>query len=316
MVLNTICRLRRSVILAALAVSTPVFALQSATIVQSAISPDCLEYRVVGICYWLLCTPFGCKVKTSAKVRHFIPEAVVSSYGVTGQNPWTEVAVYGLPNATAQDGGSGTTNIKHENEMSVFKNVDVIGHPATLLSAALSGTGYVCKSAAKPYVPYFLSTLDSVAWRNSIPEMAYPQALVPGQREVGNLLLGTTWGNVYPRDGFLHQVDEYKASAVMAQRGADVVTRVAQPHVYVPIKASPQDGYWPPGPVTEGDIKTHKWQELKPSLSSTCAVFPNMGADVQASDGAYAWALWRPYSCCKRAGQTFLGSIDFAGTGS
>ncbi|EGH26716.1 hypothetical protein PSYMO_36725, partial [Pseudomonas amygdali pv. mori str. 301020] len=39
----------------------------------STLSPDCLEYKVVGICYWLLCTPFGCKVKTSTKVRHFVP---------------------------------------------------------------------------------------------------------------------------------------------------------------------------------------------------------------------------------------------------
>ena len=32
------------------------FALNTATIVSSALSPDCLEYRVVGICYWLFCT--------------------------------------------------------------------------------------------------------------------------------------------------------------------------------------------------------------------------------------------------------------------
>ncbi|EPM83796.1 hypothetical protein A3SM_11318, partial [Pseudomonas syringae pv. actinidiae ICMP 18886] len=32
----------------------------SATLVASTVSPDCLEYKVVGICYWLLCTPFGC----------------------------------------------------------------------------------------------------------------------------------------------------------------------------------------------------------------------------------------------------------------
>ncbi|MDC6538644.1 TraU family protein, partial [Pseudomonas syringae] len=64
----------------------------SATLVASTLSPDCLEYKVVGICYWLLCTPFGCKVKTSTKVRHFVPDAVVSSYSNTGENPWVEVS--------------------------------------------------------------------------------------------------------------------------------------------------------------------------------------------------------------------------------
>ncbi|WP_331396811.1 hypothetical protein [Lampropedia cohaerens] len=32
------------------------FALNTATIVASTLSPDCLEYRVTGICYWLYCT--------------------------------------------------------------------------------------------------------------------------------------------------------------------------------------------------------------------------------------------------------------------
>lgn len=55
-------------------------AITSASIIASTLSPTCLEYKVVGICYWLLCTPFGCKVRTSTKVRHYVPDAVVSAY--------------------------------------------------------------------------------------------------------------------------------------------------------------------------------------------------------------------------------------------
>lgn len=62
-------------------------AINSAQIIASALSPQCLEYKIVGICYWLLCTPVGCVVKTSTKVRHYIPNAVVSSYNQTGSNP-------------------------------------------------------------------------------------------------------------------------------------------------------------------------------------------------------------------------------------
>ncbi len=40
------------------------------------------------------------------------------------------------------------------------------------------------------------------------------------------------WGNVYPRQGFLVQPDDFKAAAVMAQRAGDVITRNGQPHVY------------------------------------------------------------------------------------
>ncbi|MNN06834.1 TraU protein [compost metagenome] len=52
-------------------------ALSTADITASTASPDCLTYRVVGICYWLFCTPYGCKVRTSTKVRHYIPDVVI-----------------------------------------------------------------------------------------------------------------------------------------------------------------------------------------------------------------------------------------------
>ena len=39
--------------------------------------------------------------------------------------------------------------------------------------------------------------------------------------------------------------------------------------------------------------------------------FPHSNARVQAQQGDYAWALWRPYACCQRRGQVFLGSVDF-----
>nr|WP_241768599.1 TraU family protein [Mannheimia haemolytica] len=36
-------------------------------------------------------------------------------------------------------------------------------------------------------------------------------------------------------------------------------------------------GEWPPGPVEEGQARTHKWQMLYPQMSNTCSVFPNGG---------------------------------------
>ena len=96
-------------------------AITSATIIASTLSPTCLEYKVVGICYWLLCTPFGCKVKTSTKVRHYVPDAVVSAYSNTGMNPWIEMSPLGTPNPMAQAGNDGTTNHVAENNIIKFK---------------------------------------------------------------------------------------------------------------------------------------------------------------------------------------------------
>ncbi|HHH2567790.1 TPA: TraU family protein, partial [Klebsiella pneumoniae] len=75
--------------------------------------------------------------------------------------------------------------------------------------------------------------------------------------------------------------------------------------------ASASPGYWPPSPVTENTgTRNHKWQQLTPSLSTSCAAFPDSPNPV-STDGNYAWGLWQPYSCCKRRGQTFLYSIDY-----
>ncbi|WP_235804962.1 TIGR03756 family integrating conjugative element protein, partial [Pseudomonas meliae] len=188
----------------------------------------------------------------------------------------------------------------------------VIGHPGgQVFSQFASASGYICEGAGTAFMPYLLSTLDTLAWRYNVPEAVYPESLVPGMREIGTRSALNLWGNVYPRGGFLHQVDDYKAGAVGAQRAGDVVTRRGQLHVYQPVLASSRDGYWPAGELVESDATTGKWQQLTPQLSNTCAVFPHAGPLPRAREGDYAWALWRPYSCCQRRGQTFLGSTDF-----
>ena len=305
-------RLRTGLAAVLLAAASSSPALDTATIVSSALSPDCLEYRVVGICYWLYCSYGGCSVRTSVKVRHYVPDAVVSSYSNTGENPWTEVQAMSRPNATARAGGDGTTNEDHENNLAKFKNADVIGHPAgPVFSEFAAAFGYSCEGAGTAFMPYLLSTLDTVAWRYNVPEMAYPEALIPGLREIGTRSGLNLWGNVYPRGGFLHQTDDYKSAAVVAQRAGDVVTRRNQPHVYQSLLADAQAGYWPAGALMETDASTGKWQGLTPTLSRSCAVFPHTDTRMQAQRGDYAWALWRPYACCRRRGQVFLGSTDF-----
>ena len=267
---------------------------------------------MVGICYWLYCTPFGCSVRTSVKVRHYVPDAVVSSYSNTGENPWLEVRAMSMPNPTAKAGGDGTTNHDNENNLAKFKNADVIGHPGGyVFSQFASSFGYSCEGAGTAFMPYLLSTLDTIAWRYNIPEAFYPEALIPGRREIGTRTGLNLWGNVYARGGFLHQTDDHKSGAVVAQRAGDVVTRRNQIHVYQPLLADARDGYWPGGALMETDASTGKWQPLTPTLSNSCVVFPHSGSLTQAQQGDYAWALWRPYACCQRRGQVFLGSVDF-----
>ncbi|MEX0445628.1 TIGR03756 family integrating conjugative element protein [Xenorhabdus sp. SGI246] len=294
--------------------------INTAQIIASSLSPSCIQWRVSGICYWLLCGWHGCTVKTSVKVTHFLPEAVVSSYHTPGGNPWREMAPVsqlsgGVENAVTDalshlsaGGCNHNSQISGQRRTSLrFKYADAIGHPATSMMGD-SIPGFSCRSAATPFVPYFLSTLDSIAWRTGLPETFYPEALIPGQRELGNK--GNVWGTIYPRSGFINQADDNRAAAVVAQRVADIITRTGQPHVYQTLKGTRSDGYWPPEPVKENTgSKNHTWQRLSPQLSQSCAVFPD-GEHAVAVDGNQAYALWQPYSCCQRRGQRFLGSTD------
>lgn len=286
-------------------------------IIPSVLSPECTEYKVVGTCYWLLCTYGGCKVRISTKVKHYIPDVVISSYANTYENPWTEASSITqtssvISGSSAQSGGD-TNNRQANNHTKVrFKNVDAFGHPGgAAFSAMLSGMGYYCNNGVTPLFPYFLSTVDFFAWRGAPLEQFYPESLVPGVREVGNQASGNMWGNIYPRAGAIIQTDDYKAAAVAAQRGADILTRNGQMHIYTNYTKKKKDGFWPPDPIHENDRNNHKWQSLAPKMSMTCGIFPGL-TGMTSEDGAYAWALWRPYKCCKRKGQKFLYSIDWS----
>lgn len=274
-------------------------------IMSSSGSTSCLEYKVVGTCFWLFCTKFGCKVRTSTKVRHFLPETVVSAYNHDRQNPWGEM------NIVSSGVKAGEYRSPHKNySQRNFKNATAIGHPQGAISSLLNDTGYYCKSQTTPFMPYFLSSLDYFAWQQNLPEMFYPEALTPGVREVRSS--ADTWGNIFPRGGMITQVHDYKAGAVIAQRVADIITRNGQLHLYLPTTKRDEMGIWYPKPVKEGNANNHKWQQLFPKTEQSCSAFPDQPPALLSEQGNYAWALWRPYKCCKRRGQTFLYSIDWS----
>lgn len=285
-------------------ISTVKGEINTATIMASSASPSCLEYKVVGTCFWLFCTHFGCKVRTSVKVRHFLPEMVISAYNHKGQNPWSEMNVI----STGVKGGEYRSPQKNYSQVT-FKNASAFGHPQGAIANLLSHTGYYCQSQTTPFMPYFLSSLDFFAWQQNLPEMFYPESLIPGMREVREGI--DTWGNIFPRGGTVTQVNDYKASAVIAQRVADIVSRSGQLHIYKSASRTEGSGTWYPAPVKEGNSSNHKWQQLSPEMSQSCRAFPDSPPTLQSVKGNYAWALWRPYKCCKRRGQVLLYNIDW-----
>ena len=300
--------------------------INTADIIASAASFSCIDYRLTGICLWLRCSSNGCDVETSPKIGHHNPDLVVSAHNGAGNNPWAEAnsitgsvstsAVGSLIGSSAKiEAGSNRASTGADLKTLKFKGSDAIGHPLTSVSMPLS-----CPSQATPFNPYFISGTDAIAWRLGVPESVYPEALIPGKREIGNYP-ANTWGSVYPRTGFISQSSDAKSAAVIAQRVGDIVTRTGQPHVYQSLSGRPSYNgrIWPPRGLKENTDKEGKWQMLTPVQSNTCTVFGDNDTTTltgwdggkQADTANYAWTLWRPYECCEREGQTFLYSIDF-----
>lgn len=104
--------------------------------------PSCLKYQVKGVCFFLKCGWTGCSIRTSIRIEHYVPDAIVSTYHEPLQHPWTEIgkplsaamssvgtAMLGVPLPV----DSSAMNQREASETETFKSADAIGNPAGLI---------------------------------------------------------------------------------------------------------------------------------------------------------------------------------------
>lgn len=297
---------------------------------------SCLNWEIVGICLWLRCTITGCSIETSERIQHYAPDAVISAYHETGENPWVEIrqalgsaqesAGESLLDGDAFIGGGGqqARDAERDHARQIrFKESDVIGHPVQEIMDYID-VPYICPgdAQAEAFEPYMQSASSTMAWRYGLPEMFYTESIKEGEREIGDWD-DWTWGAVYPRSGWVSQPEDAKAGAIVAQRAGDITTREDQDgHVYEPLPTGDVvhvDGYrvWEPPELVERDEDTGMFQMHLPTDTGDCEVFGEDDREEEegwADDktnlhGDYTWSLWRPYSCCEIKGQVYLGTI-------
>ena len=280
----------------------------SAAIVGVSTDIGCMSFRVTGICIWMTCVAAVCEFDFSVKVKHRIPEAVVTAYPIIGQSPWVDTAGFSSPTAFAQEGGASTEGGDRGWEQALrFKNSDVIGSPGALVYHALADVegSLFCRPATMGYLPYFISTNDP-AWREPVAEAGWVAA-----NALVNVGTGATnFGGLFPRIGFVDQGHDYKASLVAAKRAMDIVRQPWQPHVYVPMTGAVMgQGYWPPSEDTP-----FLWQQLVPEVRG-CTILPDIDDTLHVLDPysdrinqtrGNAWQVWRPYSCCSKEGAVLI----------
>jgi hypothetical protein len=116
----------------------------------------------LAVCGW------GCSVKTTPHINHNLPDFVVSSYNEPGENSFSEVQ--SLDVMKNIQGGNLTTNSKSKRANSglKFKEASVTGNP---VAYAMGQAKYLCNSKIKPYMPYYLSTLDEKMWRSGLSDI-------------------------------------------------------------------------------------------------------------------------------------------------
>ncbi|MEQ1636824.1 MAG: TraU family protein [Methylococcales bacterium] len=259
---------------------------------------SCLNLMVVGVCLWLVCTAYECHTEETVKIGHFNPEVQVLVSEPVG--------VERTEDAYRTD----THNRNHQNL--IFEDARAVGNP-------LAGMFY-CPSQAKPLMPYFISEIDTPEWRWGAFEAFLPFSWIPGLREIGHWPFNT-WQNLYPRTGWTTQSSPPKSAASVAQRVGDIITRVAQLHLYIPLFGeadSAEKLVWEPMGLLENTNFQGYWQLLSPVFEPGCMVFgendtlnlTDWGGGRAARDGDYSYTLWRPYTCCEIKG-SFIGAIDF-----
>ena len=198
-------------------------------IMVRSISTKCLDWKVVGACFWLRCGT-KCRVRVTPKISHWLPDLVATAGAY--ECPWLE---YRLPTSVGNviaglagaDGGNlGRAGAQDQVNVK-FKDSMVIGNPAAKARSLFGGVQFLCKSKTTPLKVYFNSkgsASNITIWRGAGREDLRPESWTPGAREIGQWP-GNTWGSVFPRIGFLLQPDDAKAGAVIAQRAIDVVVR-------------------------------------------------------------------------------------------
>jgi integrating conjugative element protein (TIGR03756 family) len=309
--------------------TTTIAEITAATI---AAVPACLQWYPSGVCFWVTCTPFGCKFSTSVRVTHMQPRAVVSTYHDAGTHPWvdygrplainTRKVAEGLLRSLIDEAGTRTRPDDRRDKNNMQRDGDAIGHPDGKLSDIVSDTGLLCPATTTAFYPYYSAHLDALSWRDFfLIENIYPPSLIPGLREIGNFP-ANTWGNVYPRHGKITQQHPVKAAAVLTQRIGDIATRNETLRVSTQM---PSEGLtieekmlvWLPPALMENMALTGVWQMLNPVAKPFCEIFGTndtlslsaWGDGETTGTAAYSFGLWQPVSCCEVKGSTFLGYI-------
>jgi len=287
------------------------------------------HFKIIGACFWWKMTWHGPSFYPTLELDEYLPDLVVTVYNGAGNDPWFEAngtidkightagnavvhALTGFPltngNNNTAPGGSSYSSIR-------TKSVDVIGNPLMFLNIPFLHL----KSDTTGFLPYFQSDLDALA-RSGAPEASEPGTLNPFDHFIGSNFLNH-WGYEFPRSMLVDVDNDYKASVMVAQHAADIVTNHNLLHV-VHSTADSCGINCAVSNVIEEQNETHEiWQEVYPldrhihPGQSDAGQLTSLGKnDEAAGHGNYVFVVWRHYRGCVQGDNYLFSTTDIPPT--
>jgi integrating conjugative element protein (TIGR03756 family) len=292
--------------------------INSGTIISDTMTalPNCLHYEIpIHYCLWV--SEWG-EVNTTPVLSHYLPDLVVSVFTNPHDNPWIEInkIVDGIGQPiqkeivqgfTGFDVGSGSHSFLDNHEQAVvFKEADVVGNPALMMIPQHG----LLPTTATSWKPYFQSMTDSVLWRGLPPAALPEEGMALGLNIVHHVGSGlTNWGGVYPHEGKVIGENDVQASAVIAERAADLITRHGEyGHVYQNL-ATACGEHCSAAPIQENSKETY-FQMIYPITQTDCHILgssDSYDSHMLNPEGAYVWVVWRHYEGCADGDGQYLG---------
>lgn len=296
---------------------------------------NCLNYKVIGTCFFLVCD-WGCRINKTLKLRHNLPDVVIATFPLREQNPWKEMRIVdkvifsggdvlvknsfklmGLPSNVEVESFNVESSDRNISPDTKFMEASVIGNPALTLGN-LQGTLFL-RSQAVPLRPYHHSGMDGIAWRSSEIEVLHP-SILSHEYDIRNDN-SYTWGATYPRTGFVYNPNMAKSAAVIASRAASIATSSANFHVSTNLNAQPcpNSRCQTAGEALVTNEKV-RWQRILPMGENICTAkistaseptWVNEAYKGQEKTDGYVWILWREYKGCQKSRGSFLFDIEW-----
>lgn len=222
---------------------------------------NCIEYKVVGMCFSYRITLFGIIFYENFVVEHYtrdthveITKRLPMADGITDaikadENASTDVTVGAMVNNATTSlwkrlnydgsglssngvvdalkmGSSELTDEYSEGHNYTYSDAMVMGNPElTMFNSTVGsvfGTVGWCDSKNTPYFMYFHSAMDQFSWRWLATTESVLLGLYSGQDFAWNGI-GSSFGSTMPRSGYVVSPSRFKSSVVTALRATSIV---------------------------------------------------------------------------------------------